>query len=176
MRRIIENIKAGYRLTFNREKQEQFVWETLKNFFDESKLDAYIDNELKFLSSKFKIGNGFVLVYYNIRNGYFSCDVDILENYPEEDTTELFILTTHFNNFLKYGIILVNVHEQNVTYRLKKEIIMPLLHPEIIHEWVRVHLYTLRDLQSYYLKLIHEKESPALIIADAINKTRKDAA
>ena len=176
MRRIIEKIKAGYRLTYNQKKQEQFVWEELKKLFDESKLDAYIDNELKFLSSKFKIGNGFVLVYYNIRNGYFSCDVDIIENYPEEDTTELFILTTHFNNFLKHGIILVNVHEQNVTYRLKKEIIMPLLRPEIIHKWVRVHLYTLRDLQSYYLKLIQEKESPALIIADAINKIRKDAA
>ncbi len=170
MKRIIENIKAGYRLTYTREKQEQVTWEALKKVFRESKWKGDIDDEQKFISTRFNVGNESMEFYYIISDGYFSCETHIIENYPEENTTDLFLLTTHFNNILLNGLVVVNVNKQDVTYFLRKEIILPLIYPELLKECMYIHLKTTEDLLHSFRKIIEEKESPAFIIADLLNK------
>ena len=105
-----------------------------------------------------------------IHEGSFHCRVKILEHYPSELTTDLFILAAHFNNLLNNGVVIVNVHNRYVEYHQKRDLLIPLLYTNETYGQLIRHYNTSKDIYSAFQRLVIEQEAPAIIIADLLKK------
>ena len=169
MNKLKEYFNRIYRLSLSPEKQEVLVWEDLKKLHALAGWRYGVYENEKYVETVFEIADEKPTTYfYIIFEGYYHCRVAILENYPEELTTELFVLATHFNNLLKNGGVLINVESQSIEYNLKREILIPLLYPGEIHEQLVGHFGASKDIYWACQRLIEENEAPAIIIADLL--------
>lgn len=176
--RIYNNIKfylqRVYRLTISFKSQEDIVWKELKKLHNSSNWISGIYEKEKHIETSFEISkNNGCLFYYMIYDGSFHCRVKILEDYPMELTTDLFVLASHFNNLLNNGIVIVNVNSQYVEYHQKRDILIPLLYNSEIYNQLIRHYNTSKDIYAAFQRLIKEQESPAIIIADLL-KTKEN--
>ena len=95
----------------------------------------------KFIESFFEISNEKgCIFYYMIYEGSFHCRVKILEDYPVDFTTDLFILATHFNNLLNNGVVIVHVNSHYVEYHQKRDMLIPLLY-NIRNEFINLQFH-----------------------------------
>jgi hypothetical protein len=111
-----------------------------------------------------------------IYEGFYHCRVKILENYPVELTTQLFILASHFNNLLNSGVVVVNVDKRSIEYHLKTDILIPTMYSGEIHEIIIRHFNISKDIFWAFNELIYKNEEPALIIADLLRSKNEDKA
>lgn len=153
-----------YRLSLNYNKQEAIVWQELKKLHIEADWKHGVFENEKYIETIFELGKekGGAF-YYMIHEGMFHCRVKILENYPSDLTTEIFILAAHFNNLLKDGVVTVDVQNSYVGYSLKRNILIPLLYSGMIHNEVVRHYNVSQDIYSAFQRLIIENEAPAII-------------
>lgn len=158
-----------YRLSRNHQKQEEIVWNNLKKMPDKMggrcgvyEKDRYIETNLAFDD---KTGCTF---YYMIYDMAFHCRVRVLENFPTELTTDLFILAEHFNNILSDGVVKINVDDRCIEYHQKLNLLIPLLYDSAIYGQISRHYNVAKDIYSAFLRLVEEQEAPAIIIADLI--------
>jgi hypothetical protein len=165
-----------YRLSLSYKNKEELVWKELKRLHNKSNWKSGIYENEKHIETSFEISqNQGCIFYYMIYDGSFHCRVKILENYPSELTTDLFILASHFNNLLNNGIVIVNVSNQFVEYHQKRELLIPLLYNSEIYDQLIRHYNTSKDIYSAFQRLIIEQEPPAIIIADLLkSKENKD--
>ena len=171
MEKLKSYLKRIYRLTLSFEKQEKIVWEELKKLHTDAEWKSGFYEKEKFIESFFEISNEKgCIFYYMIYEGSFHCRVKILEDYPVDLTTDLFILAAHFNNLLNNGVVVVNVNSCYVEYHQKRDLLIPLLYSGEIHGQMKRHYNTAKDIYSAFQRLINENESPAIIIADLLNK------
>jgi len=105
-----------------------------------------------------------------VDEGYYHCRVRIIEDFPVEITTELFVLTTHFNNLLNYGVVMVNVENRYIEYQLKSDFTVHVIFPGEIHDQLIRHYKISKDIFWAFNKLIEESEEPAIIIADLLKR------
>ena len=101
MNKIKFYLKRIYRLTLSFKKQEEIVWKELKKLHADAEWKSGIYEKEKYIETVFEIGNeqgG--LFYYLIYDGSFHCRVKILEDYPTELTTDLFILAAHSSRLI----------------------------------------------------------------------------
>jgi len=175
MKRLKAYLTRIYRLSVNYSKQENLVWNDLKKLFAESNWKYGIYEKEKYIEAGFEIGKGKgQRFFYQLNNGYFRCMVNIIEHFPTELTTELFILAAHFNNLLNNGIVTISIENQTVEYTTKKDILVLLLYKgEIYNELLR-HFKTSKDIYWAFQKLIDENEAPAIIIADLLKKIKEE--
>lgn len=108
-----------------------------------------------------------------IYDGFFHCRVKILEEFPTELTTDLFILAAHFNNVLNNGVVVVNVHSEYVEYHQKKDLLVPLLYTGEVYGQLMQHHTTSKEIYAAFQRLIIEQEAPAIIIADLLKKKQE---
>jgi hypothetical protein len=176
MNKIKFYLKRIYRLTFSFKKQEEIVWTELKKLHADAEWKSGVYEKEKYIETIFEISNekGGIF-YYMIYDGSFHCRVKILEDYPTELTTELFILAAHFNNLLNNGVVIVNVNSHYVEYHQKRDLLIPLLYNSEIHGQLIRHYNTSKDIYSAFQRLVIEQEAPAIIIADLLkNNEAKD--
>ena len=113
--------------------------------------------------------------FYNmIYDGCFHCRVKVLDAYPVELTTELFILAAHFNNVLNHGVVVVNVDIGFVEYHWKRDLLMPLLYTADAYNQILSHYESSKEIYFAYQRLVVEGEAPAIIIADLLRKLNDD--
>ncbi len=176
MNKIKFYLKRIYRLTLSFKKQEELVWTELKKLHADAEWQSGVYEKEKYIETIFKISNeqrG--AFYYMIYDGSFHCRVKILEDYPTEFTTDLFILAAHFNNLLNNGVVIVNVNSHFVEYHQKRDLLIPLLYNSEIHGQLIRHYNTSKDIYSAFQRLIIEQEAPAIIFADLLkNNEAKD--
>jgi len=175
----MKNLKAYlnriYRLSVNHSKQENFVWNDLKKLYSGSNWKYGIYEKEKYIEAVFGIGNEKGRrFFYLINNDYFHCTVNILENFPVELTTDLFILAAHFNNLLNNGVVTINIEKQAVEYSTKSHILIPLLYNGEIYNDLLRHYNASKDIYWAFQKLIDENEAPAIIIADLLKKLKEE--
>ena len=108
-----------------------------------------------------------------IYDGSFHCRVKILEDYPNDLTTDLFILAAHFNNLLNNGVVIVNVQNHFVEYHQKRDLLIPLLYTNETYGQLMRHYNTSKDVYSAFQRLIIEQEAPAIIIADLLKENER---
>jgi hypothetical protein len=176
MKKIKIYLKRIYRLAFSFKKQEEIVWKELKKLHADAEWNSGIYEKEKYIETVFEISNDQRTVfYYLIYDGCFHCRVKILDDYPTELTTELFILASHFNNLLNNGVVIVNVNSNYVEYHQKRDLLIPLLNVCEIQVQLIKHYNTSKDIYSAFQRLIIEQEAPAIIIADLLkNYEEKD--
>jgi hypothetical protein len=152
------------------------VWKELKKLHAAAEWKSGVYEKEKYIETIFEFSNeqrG--TFYYMIYNDCFHCRVKILEDYPTELTTDLFILAAHFNNLLNNGVVIVNVNSDYVEYHQKKDLLIPLLYNSEIHGQLIRHYNTSKDIYSAFQRLVIEQEAPAIIIADLLkNNEAKD--
>ena len=169
MNKIKFYLQRIYRLTLNFKKQEELVWEELKKLHADAEWKHGIYERDKYIETGFEISKEQGGIFnYMIYDGCFHCRVKILEDYPTELTTDLFILAAHFNNLLNNGVVIVNVNGHYVEYHQKRDLLIPLLYNSEIHGQLNRHYKTSKDIYSAFQRLVIEQEAPAIIIADLL--------
>jgi len=173
--KIYSYLRRVYRLSINLKKHEDLVWKDLKELQTKSNWNFGIFEKDRTIETRFEIapdtGNTF---YYMLYNNNFHCRVKIIEDFPLEQTTEVFILASHFNNLLTNGVVVVNVDSQYVEYHSKCNILIPLLFPDELDNQLVRHYNTSKDIFWAFQKLVLENEIPALIIADLLKKNDEE--
>jgi hypothetical protein len=169
MNKIKFYLQRIYRLTLNFKKQEELVWEELKKLHADAEWKYGVYERDKYIETVFEISKeqGGIF-YYMIYDGCFHCRFKILEDYPTELTTDLFILAAHFNNLLNNGVVIVNVNGHYVEYHQKRDLLIPLLYNSEIHGQLNRHYKTSKDIYYAFQRLVIEQEAPAIIIADLL--------
>ena len=158
-----------YRITLGYKHYEKFVWKELINIHKNAKWHYGIFEEDKYIETVFGISEGKTTRYfYLVEGGYYNCRVRIIEEYPVEMTTDLFVLATHFNNLLNYGVVTVNVENRHIEYQIKSDFTVHVVFPGEIHNQLVRHHKISKDVFWAFNKLIEESEEPAIIIADLL--------
>ena len=103
----------------------------------------------------------------------FHCSARILDKFSDELTTDLFILSAHFNNLLNNGVVTVNVDDQYVEYYQKRDSLVPLLYKGELLTQINRHYVTAIDIYLAFQWLVDEGEAPAIIIADLMRNKDK---
>jgi hypothetical protein len=160
-----------YRLALSFKKQEELVWKELKKLHADADWKHGVYEKEKYIETIFELGKkqGGAF-YYMIYDGSFHCRVKILEDYPIELTTDLFILAAHFNNLLNNGVVIVNVQSRYVEYHQKRDLLIPLLYTSETYGQLMRHYNTSNDIYAAFQRLIIEQEAPAIIIADLLKE------
>ena len=175
MKKFRNYLKRVYKLTFKLKKQEDFVWSLLKKLHDDAQWNSGVYEKEKSIETVFSIeedrGN---LYNYLIFDGFFYCRTKIIEDYPVELTSEIFILATHFNNLFTYGVVKINVERRCVEYVYKRDVLVPLLYEAEIYNQLIIHFNSSKDVYASFKRLLVEQESPAIIIADLLAQKEKE--
>jgi hypothetical protein len=164
-------LKRIYRISLSFEKQEKLVWNDLKKFHAGTDWKSGVFEKEKYVETVFRLDekrSG--IFYYMIYDGRYHCRVKVLENYPEELTTDIFILAAHLNNVLNNGVVVVNVNSQYVEYYQKRDLVIPLLYTDDIYDQLIRHFNISKDIYFAFERLVTEQEAPAIIIADLLKK------
>jgi hypothetical protein len=175
MKRLFKFLQRSYRLLLNLEKQQAIVWKELKKLHSKNEWRHGIYEKEKCVETIFEINEGHICTfYYFISDKSFHCRVKILQNYPIELTSDLFILSTHFNNLLNNGVVTINVDHQFVEYHQKRDLLIPVLYTGEIEMQLISHFHTSKDIFKAFQRLIVEQEAPAIIIADLMKEYNKE--
>jgi hypothetical protein len=171
MNKIKYYLQRIYRLALSFKKQEELVWKELKKLHADADLKHGVYEKDKYIETIFELGKeqGGAF-YYMIYDGSFHCRVKILEHYPVELTTDLFILAAHFNNLLNNGVVIVNVQSHYVEYHQKRDLLIPLLYTSETYGQLMRHYNTSKVIYAAFQRLIIEQEAPAIIIADLLKE------
>lgn len=168
-------IQRIYRLTFKFNKQDDVVWKDLKKMHLRSKWDSGIYEKDRFIETIFSISETeHRKFYYMITEGFYHCKVNILDTFPVDLTTDVFVLATHFNNLLNNGVVVVNPNSQSVEYNIKREILIPFLYSGTLYDFLIRHHSTSKDIYKAFERLVNEQEAPAIIIADLLNENNNN--
>ena len=174
MNKIKNYLQKIYRLSLSFKKQEEIVWEELKKLHSDAEWNSGIYEKEKCIATNFEISNGKGKAFqYMIYDNSFHCRVKILEEFPSDLTTDLFILASHFNNLLNNGIVAINVNNLYVEYHQKSHLLIPLLYKVEIYDQLNQHFNTSKDIYYAFQRLVDEQEAPAIIFADLL-KAKKN--
>ena len=155
-------------------KQEALVWNDLKNIHLDAGWNSGIYEKEKYIDTIFQIAEGKGESFlYMIYEGNYHCRVKILNDFPVDLTTEVFILAAHFNNLLTNGVVVVNVSNRYVEYQQKKDLLIPLLYTGVLYDQLIRHYNVSKDIYAAFQRLLIENESPAIIIADLLRDNDK---
>lgn len=177
LNKIKRFLSRAYRLSLRQEKWEQIVWEDLKRVHDRAEWSCGVYEMKRSIETVFTINDSQALTfYYMIYDSDFHCRVKILEDYPVELTTDLFVLASHFNNLLHSGVVIVNTDQTYIEYHLKSSLLLPLLFTDEIDAQMSTHYRFTVDIHAAFQRLLIEQEPPAIIIADLLKKNRRDGA
>jgi hypothetical protein len=164
-------LQRVYRISLSGKKKQNVVWEDLTKLHNQAKWKSGVFEKDKYIETTFTFTEGkYGTFYYIVHEGFFHCKVKILENYPPELTTDLFVLATHFNNLLNEGVVIIDTNNTYVEFYLKKDILIPLLYSGELYNQLIKHYDISKDIYAAYQRLIIEQEAPAIIIADLLRE------
>lgn len=167
--KIKNYLRILYRITLPHKKFPHAVWCSLKSIHKNVDWKYGVFENEKYIETCFEIAPGVLRnYYYMIYDGYFHCRVKILDDYPADRTTDLFILATHFNNLLNQGTVAINVKGGYVEYQIKTELILHIIYPGELRAQIMRHYNVSKDIFWAFNKLMIDYEEPAIIIADLL--------
>jgi hypothetical protein len=174
IKRILHYTRVWYHLLLSNEKKHSIVWEYLKKYHTEERLNSgFFENE-KRIESDFKITDDYHARFlYALHQGVLYSRCKIIQDFDPELTTEIFLLATHFNNLLKYGKVIIEPSERTVEFAIDSSMTEYLVYPGALQQVTIMHYETTKDVYWAFQKLINEQEEPAIIIADLIRAKDK---
>jgi hypothetical protein len=141
----------------------------MKRFHSVKEWKSGIFENDRMIESWFAIDNKKNLQFnYFLYEGTVNFICKVLEDFPPELTTDIFVLAAHLNNHVGMGIITVFAGERYVVYRQQRELLIPLLYPGDIYQQTIRHYEISIDINAAFNRLVEEQEAPAIIIADLL--------
>ena len=164
-----------YRLMISPAKREAIVWKDLKKLFQRMEWKHGVFEQEKYIKAGFTINDSEgISFFYSVRNNDFECFTRVIEDFPEEMTSDFFILAQHFNNILNYGMVNIDISRRSVDFVMKEDILVSYLYPGNLYFQFEKHLDIVNDLlYKAFLRLVNENEAPAIIIADVLDELER---
>ncbi len=173
--KILAYLQRVYRITLSYKKYESIVWNDLKKLHKKSSWRYGVYENDKHIETVFEIAEKTAgTFYYMVYDGQYHCRVKVLENFPPELTTEIFVLAAHFNNLLFNGAVIINVSSSYVEYHTRCDYIVNLIYPGELEALLLRHYNTSKDIYWAFDKLINENEEPSIIIGDLLRMNKKE--
>jgi len=167
MKHLFHYLKVAFRISFNHNRQEELVWRDLKDYHKTQEYNSGVFEKEKTIESVFPISETKSLKFtYFTQNGKLHFTSLILNKYDPDIASEVFILATHFNNILNEGSVIVHPNHLCVQFVLKTSYIANIVYPADKHRYTKMHYDSSIDVFWAFVKLVTEKEDPAIIIAD----------
>jgi hypothetical protein len=174
LKKLIHILRQYYRLLLSPEKKKEVLWKELKKFFNSTGYNVGIHEKKKYVELHFKLDdNERLSFFYHLDDGLLFFRAVIISPYPNGVAEDLFILSAHFTNLMKHGVVVVDVNNKEVEYLIKIDQLNPLLDPEIIDDIFHMHYNSSSDVLYAFNRLIREGEAPAIIIADLLKAKEK---
>lgn len=164
-----------FRLWTNPSKRKGIVWEDLKKAYIKLDWEHAVYEDKKGIESHVHITDEHTAIFiYQFEDNYLLYRSLFFFDYPEELVTDLFVLATHINNVLKFGMVRINLKDKCVEFTFKEDVVKSFLYPEDIEFNIVQQLRVLNEtiFPSFY-RLIYEDEKPAIIIADLMRAVKK---
>jgi hypothetical protein len=154
-------------------KQMECVWNELIKIHQESNWRFGIYESENYVETTFAISEEMQTTYrYLIYEQNLHFDVRVIDSFPTELTTDLFVLASHFNNLLMFGKVVVDVNRCNVLFSYQNEISFYSVFPEKIDHHISRHFHISRDVYWAFQKYLTEREEPVIIIGELLNLQR----
>jgi len=164
-------LKLIYRLNLNTLNQEQIVWDDLIKLHIKENWNFTTHENSKCLESIVPVNeNTFNRFFYMIYGSKFHSSVKLLHDYPEEITTEIFILAMHINNILNDGIISINTEKNYVEYTKKEPVLTSLLVPNQLRNQIVLHYEASVKMQWAFDELLNSGEEPLIVFAELMKR------
>ena len=174
MKKKLQNyFKKVYRLTFKNSKKEEICWNDLKKLRDESNWQSKTIEKEKVMECLFDLSeNHRALFLYYVLDGSFICDVRIINENTYEISKDFFHLVAHLNTLLQNGHLNINISNQSIDYKVKKDLTLHFLNPEELFYQILGHFNVAKDVYKSFQRLIHEDENPVVIIGDLLRRDK----
>jgi hypothetical protein len=154
-------------------QQMECVWNELIKIHQESNWRFGIYESENYVETTFAISEEMQTTYrYLIYEQNLHFDVRVIDSFPTELTTDLFVLASHFNNLLMFGKVVVDVNRCNVLFSYQNEISFYSVFPEKIDHHISRHFHISRDVYWAFQKYLTEREEPVIIIGELLNLQR----
>lgn len=164
-------IRNAWRSTFPEKKRQRWVWNALKRVLSEEELRFGVYEQDRTIHLGFSLGKDHPTKFmYFLAEDHLHTTATVLEDFPVEFTTEVFILASHFNNILRIGKVTVDVQDRMVRYSIERSIWPYLFDPGEMKFQIQSHCYRAEDVLWAFDRLLAENEAPAIIIADLLRK------
>ncbi len=171
MKKLAHSLQIFFRLLLKVERRKELVWKDLKKLFSEADWKCGIYENDRIIETRFALGENIPgIFHYLIDDEHYHCWVNVLEDYPVEYTTDIFILAAHFNNLLNKGTVVVDPVDQHVIYQLKTDLLVTLMNNEEVYLRLIRHYETSKKIYSAFQRLVNENEDPPIIIADLLKE------
>lgn len=174
MQKIRHYFLRVYRLLIHPSKRKTIVWEDLKNTYSALNWDHTVNEDKKGIEAGLIFKDKYQGIFiYQFEDNQILYRGLIFEEFPDDMISDLFILATHLNNVLTIGMVTINMRDHFVEFVLKEPIVKPFLFPEDIDSTIVEHLRIMDDIIfPFFYRLIYEKESPEIIIDEALRNSR----
>lgn len=154
-------------------QQLECVWNELIKLHKESNWRFGIYESENYVETTFTISEETPTSYrYLLYEQNLHFDVRVIDSFPTESTTDLFVLASHFNNLLMFGKVVVDVNRCNVLFSYQNEVSFYSVFPEKIDQHISRHFHISRDVYWAFQRYLTEREEPVIIIGELLNMQR----
>lgn len=159
----------AYWINCSQKKQTAHIWKRLKQWFVKEEIRFGIYEREQLLSMRMDLLDNTVVDFqYIVNEQGLLCSSYVFESYDDRDTTNLFILATHFNSLLRTGKVVINPEAQTVRYTFQCNLAALIANPYMMRSVIMEHYDVTKDVCWAIEKLVTEHEEPSIIIADLL--------
>lgn len=175
MKKIRQWFKNSKIVNLDAKDKEIALWEKLKAFLEFKKYRFGAFEREKTCEVQLEIlENYFKKYYYSIDENELHLRVQIVEEYPIEQATDIFVLASHLNNILRVGKVTINVKYNYVEYHVSKNSLLFLLEEKELVALISSHYSVSQTLFFAYYQLINQGIPPVEIISEIIKANEEE--
>jgi hypothetical protein len=157
----------------NEDNAKGFVWNELISLHRRNNWRYGIFESENYVDTQFSLSENLTVPYrYFLSDEELHFNVCVLNSYPQEHTTDLFVLAAHFNNLLNFGKVKIDVNDQTVYFSYQNELELYATSPGKIHEHIGRHFHISKDVYWAFERYLTEGEEPAVIIGELVNNLK----
>ena len=169
MKYFFHYLKAAFKLSLNHNRQEELVWNDLKEYHKTQNYNSGVFEKDRTIESIFPITEtkSLKFIYYTQSGKLYFASL-ISNKYDPDIASEIFILATHFNNIFREGSVVVYPNDLCVQFQMKTSYVANIVYPADKHRYTKLHYDSSIDVFWAFDKLVTDREDPAIIIADLL--------
>jgi hypothetical protein len=170
MKTILKRFSSIPALLSSPKKQQDRFWKMLKSHLENEGYSFGVFEKARVITLNMEMTENTSLQFdFRLFENHLQLYCHFISYEDPEDAGDVFILAQHFNNVIRYnGMIRVNSEEQICLLHFEVDFRPFLLGLSDIKDLIHRHYSILIDPRNGYIRLLHNREEPALIIADLL--------
>jgi len=159
-----------YRL-LSASRSANFVWQELIKYFKTSGLRFGQYNLDKQIACSFLLHDNQTVDFdYTVKNGSLTFRAIVLASFDEDLTNDLFVLASHFNGLLNFGVVRVSSTNNFISYVHMKDLLIYSLFPGEINSDMKNHLELTSDITWAFNHLIETGDDPVFVFSEFLRR------